>query len=85
MSKRDPQLPPPLPVNLESLKDLILFTVVFEYSAHVMEHSGDGHCNWQEGNSIRLLFQFYGTGISLCGRPAQPPQGKVTVPRDTCP
>ena len=44
VSHGDPQflqLTPPLPVDLEPLKDLILFAVVLKDPAHVMEHPGD--------------------------------------------
>ena len=77
------QLPPPLPVNLESLKDLILFAVVFEYSAHVMEHSGGRHRRRQEGHLLRLFCQCRSTDISLCGRAPQQLHGQIPVPWDT--
>ena len=59
VSHGDPQflqLPPSLPVDLESLKDLILFAVVLEDPAHVMEHPGDRHRCRQEGHPNEQQF-----------------------------
>ena len=58
------QLPPPLPVDLESLKDLILFAVVLEDPAHVVQepdHRLDHSCPVL----VRVIQQMSGVWVSL--------------------